>query len=512
MTAVTEGNPLREGLRLERTPEPATMVIFGASGDLTRRKLMPALYNLAREHLLPGGFSVVGLAKSAFAEDAFKSAMKEAVDQFSRAKPADPGVWQGFARGLRYLSGDFRNQAMYVKLAELLSTFDQERGACCNRIFYLATPPSFFADIIRQLGKAGLAHSDTGWTRIIIEKPFGHNLESARELNRQAAEVFREDQIYRIDHYLGKETVQNILAFRFSNGIFEPIWNRRYVDHVQIAVAEDIGIEGRATFYEEAGAVRDVVQNHALQLLALTAMEPPVAFDADSVRGEKIKVLRAVRQLSIEQVESFAVRGQYGDGWIGGKPVVAYRSEPGVRPDSRTETFAAIKFLIDNWRWADVPFYIRAGKRLAKRVTEIAIQFKQPPLMLFNRAPNSRIEPNLLTLRIQPKEGISLKFGAKLPGPAMEIRPEQMDFSYAASFGREPAEAYERLLLDCMLGDATLFTHRDGVEAAWALVDPILEAWAATPPPAFPNYDAGAWGPKEASELMRRDSRRWRRL
>ena len=512
MTVATESNPLREGLRLERTPEPSTVVIFGASGDLTRRKLMPALYNLAHERLLPGGFSIVGIAKSEMNDDGFRAAMRTALETFSAGAPVEAGTWESFARGLRYLSEDFRDAGGYKKLQALLAELDRERGTCCNRIFYLATPPSFFTDIIRQLGAAGLARVDHGWTRIIIEKPLGRDLKTAQALNRELAEVFGEDQVYRIDHYLGKETVQNILAFRFVNGIFEPIWNRRYVDHVQITAAETVGVEGRATFYEEAGAVRDVIQNHMLQLLALTAMEPPIALDADSVRSEKVKVLRAIRRPSRDQVDQFAVRGQYADGWVDGERIVGYRKERGVRPDSNTETYAAVKFLIDNWRWAEVPFYLRTGKRLPKRVTEIAIQFKQPPLLLFRRTPSSQIEPNLLTLRIQPNEGTSLKFGVKLPGPALQIRQVYMDFDYAASFGVELAEAYERLLLDCMLGDATLFARRDGVEAAWSLLEPLLEAWESTAARGFPNYEAGSWGPREADEFLHRDGRRWRRL
>ncbi len=505
-------NPLAEGLRLERTPEPCAMVIFGASGDLTRRKLLPALYNLARHRLLPLGFSVVGLARSEMNDQEFRRKMREAVESFASAGPLDDSIWENFAPGLHYVAANFRDRAGYEKLAALLSEIDRERGTCCNRVYYLAVPPSIYDDIIQGLDAAGLGQPPQGWTRIIIEKPFGRDLETARALNRTLGAVFREEQVYRIDHYLGKETVQNILVFRFSNGIFEPVWNRRYIDHVQITAAESLGVEERATYYEEAGALRDMIQNHMLQLLALTAMEPPAAFDADSVRGEKVKVFRSIRPISADEVNKLAVRGQYGEGRVNGEAVKGYRSEPGIKPDSSTETYAAVKFLIDNWRWADVPFYLRTGKRLPRRVTEIAIHFKQPPLLLFGRTPADQLEPNVLSLRIQPDEGISLKFGAKLPGPALRLRSVSMDFSYASSFGTGSADAYERLLLDCMLGDATLFARRDGVEAAWSIVTPILEAWAAEPPEEFPNYAAGTWGPKEAQEFIERDGRRWRRL
>ncbi len=509
--AVAVENPLLEGLRLERTPQPCVMVIFGASGDLTKRKLVPALYKLARAQLLPAGFSVLGVSRTAMSDDEFRAHMREAVEAYSET-PLDSESWDSFAQGLRYLSASTRERDTFRRLIPLLQQMDRERGTGCNRVYYLATPPSAFVEIIQGLKEAGLSRTAQGWTRIVIEKPFGHDLESARALNREVAAAFDEQQVFRIDHYLGKETVQNILVFRFANGIFEPIWNRRYVDHVQITAAESLGVENRAGYYEEAGALRDMVQNHMLQLLALTAMEPPVAFDAEAVRIEKLKALRAARLVPAGGSAPWAVRGQYGSGWIQGERVPAYREEPGVSPNSRTDTYVALKLAIENWRWAGVPFYVRAGKRLPKRITEIAIQFKQAPLALFERTPADQIEPNLLVMRIQPDEGISLKFVAKTPGTSMHVRPVNMDFRYATSFGMEQVEAYERLLLDCMLGDALLFAHWDSVERCWALVVPVLDLWRMTPAPALPNYEAGTWGPKEADDLMAADGRAWRRL
>ncbi|HXR64921.1 MAG TPA: glucose-6-phosphate dehydrogenase [Ktedonobacteraceae bacterium] len=506
-------NPLREGLRIKHSPEPCVMVIFGSTGDLTHRKLLPALYNLALEHPLPAGFSVIGFARRPYNDDIFRKQALDSINQFSRQKPVNPQVWESFESGIYYLQSDFNNPEGYTKLAEKLNELDRTRGTGGNRIYYLSTPPSQYPEIIQQLGAAGLNRNRKGgWTRIIIEKPFGHDLASAKELNRQVAKVFREDQVYRIDHYLGKETVQNILVFRFANGIFEPIWNRRYVDHVQITVAENIGLEGRAAYYEESGAIRDMVQNHVLQLLTLVAMEPPVAFDANEVRDEKVKVLHAIQPLVGAEVLTNTIRAQYGPGWLHGEQLRGYREEPGVSPTSLTDTYVAMKIFIDSWRWAGVPFYLRTGKHLPKRVTEIAIQFKQPPLMLFKKSDaHGQVEPNILTLRIQPDEGISLKFGAKVPGSEMQIRSVNMDFFYGSSFVREQPEAYERLLLDCMLGDSTLFTRHDEVETAWNFVQGVLDVWKSEQPESVLTYEPGTWGPQAADEFIWRDGRRWRR-
>jgi glucose-6-phosphate 1-dehydrogenase len=511
MTTATYVNPLREGLGDERVSEPCVMVIFGASGDLTRRKLMPALHGLARERLLPAGFTVVGFARRDIGDDGFRQQMRDAVGQFSKAPPNDD-AWRSLEDGLYYVSSNFADAGGYQRLGELLERLDRERNTYGNRIFYLATPPSYYSEIVHQLGEAGLAQGGNpdAWTRIIVEKPFGHDLTSARDLNRALSSVFREEQIFRMDHYLGKETVQNLLVFRFANGIFEPVWNRRYVDHVQISVAESVGIEGRGGYYEETGASRDMVQNHLMQLLSLVAMEPPASFDAESVRDEKVKLLRAVQHLTPAEIETATVRGQYGPGAIAGQVVPAYRAEAGVAANSPVETFVALRLFIENWRWADVPFYLRVGKRLPKRVTEIAVQFRRAPLQLFDESGDG-LEPNMLALRIQPDEGITLRFAAKLPGPAMRVRPVSMDFRYGTSFGVEPPEAYERLLLDAMLGDSTLFTRWDAVEVAWGFVTQILEGWAAGRPQ-IETYDAGSWGPDAADRLIEADGRRWRRL
>jgi len=512
-SVVEAPNPLREGIRIKNSPEPCVMVIFGATGDLTHRKLLPALYNLALEHPLPAGFSVVAFARRPYSTDEYRQQALESINQYSRQKPVNPQVWENFAAGIHYLQADFNDPKGYEKLNNLLNLLDQERGTGGNRIFYLSTPPSQYPEIIQRLGTAGLNRSRKGWTRIIIEKPFGHDLGSAKELNRQVGKVFKEEQVYRIDHYLGKETVQNILVFRLANGIFEPVWNRRYIDHVQITVAENIGLEGRSGYFEEAGAIRDMVQNHVMQLLSLVAMEPPTTFDANSVRDEKVKVLHALQPLTGQDVVTNIIRAQYGPGWLStGQEVVGYRQEPGVSPRSTTETYLALKVFIDSWRWAGVPFYLRTGKHLPKRVTEIAIQFKQAPLMLFKRSEAyGQVEPNVLTLRIQPDEGISLKFGAKVPGTEMQIRSVNMDFFYGSSGFREQPEAYERLLLDCMLGDSTLFTRRDEVEAAWSFIQGILDAWKNEPPETILTYESGSWGPQGADEFIWRDGRRWRR-
>ncbi|HVB59654.1 MAG TPA: glucose-6-phosphate dehydrogenase [Ktedonobacteraceae bacterium] len=511
-SAVEAPNPLREGLRIKQSTEPCAMVIFGATGDLTHRKLLPALYNLALEHPLPAGFSVIGFARRPYNDDIFRQQALESINQYSRQKPVNPQVWDSFASGIYYLQSAFHDPAGYERLNSLLNQLDQERGTAGNRIFYLSTPPSQYPEIIQRLGAAGLNRNRKGWTRIIVEKPFGHDMGSAIELNRQVAKVFREEQVYRIDHYLGKETVQNILVFRLANGIFEPVWNRRYVDHVQITVAENIGLEGRGSYYEESGAIRDMVQNHMLQLLTLVAMEPPIAFDANPVRDEKVKVLHALQPLTGKDVVTQTIRAQYGPGWVSGQPVSGYTEEAGVSPTSTTETYVAMKIFIDNWRWADVPFYLRTGKHLPKRVTEIAIQFKQAPLMLFKRSEaHGQVEPNILVLRIQPDEGISLKFGAKVPGTEMQIRSVNMDFFYGSSFVRQQPEAYERLILDCMVGDSTLFTRRDEVEAQWGFIQGILDEWKNEPRETILTYDAGSWGPQIADEFIWRDGRRWRR-
>jgi glucose-6-phosphate 1-dehydrogenase len=520
MTMDAEMNPLREGLQGERMPLPTTMVIFGASGDLTKRKLLPALYSLARDRLLPSPFNVVGVARRELGDAPFRESMKESCDKYARRRPVEDTLWQSFADGIFYVSGTFENPATYDRLKQRLDEIDRARDTGGNRVFYLSTPPSEYPIIVQQLGRAGLINRDrtTGpFTRVIIEKPFGHDLESARALNRDVHEVLREDQTYRIDHYLGKETVQNILVFRFANGIWEPLWNGRYIDHVQLTVAEAIGVEGRGGYFEQAGILRDMVQNHMFQFLCLMAMEPPVAFEAEAVRDEKLKVLRSLRPLpqAPEELENLVIRGQYGKGFVNGDERIAYREEQGVAKDSSVETFVALKLQIDNWRWAGVPFYLRAGKALPKRVTEIAIHFKRAPHPLFSDGPTARgrlaEEPNVLSIRIQPDEGISLKFFSKVPGPTMDVLPVPMEFRYGTSFGAEPPEAYERLLLDCLLGDGTLFTRGDEVEASWTYIDRIEKAWRAAPAPHFPNYASGTWGPSEADRLIEGDGRVWRK-
>ena len=511
-------NPLRAGLRLEKVPEPCVIVVFGATGDLTSRKILPAVYNLRRAGLLPAETCVLGFSRRPLTDDAFRKMARESVEANSRVKVED-GLWDDFAAGLFYQPGHFADRASFRDLAERLEQIDAARGTQGNRLIYLATPPSAYEDIIANLGRAGLQNEGdrAGWARIVVEKPFGHDLASAGELNDSLINVFDESQIYRIDHYLGKETVRNLLVFRFGNGIFEPLWNRRYVDHVQITVAEDLGVEGRGAFYEEAGASRDILQNHLLQLLTLVAMEPPIAFEADALRDEKTRVLRAIDTHWTEaRVRANVVRGQYTAGWIGDKRVAGYREEDEVAPDSQVETFVALKLEVQNWRWADVPFYLRTGKRMARRASEIAIQFKLPPLMLFGGS-STAPEPNLLAMRIQPDEGIMLRFAAKVPELGLDVRSVNMDFTYGLSFARDAPEAYETLLLDAMLGDASLFTRADEVEAAWGIVTPINEIWQAwdrehEQGTAVCPYEAGTWGPEAAENLIEHDGRRWRRL
>jgi len=506
-------NPLREGLRLERMPDPCVVVLFGGTGDLSARKVVPALYQLWRTNLLPHEFVVLALGRREMDDDDYRAEVRTALERFSRVQPLDETVATAFIERILYQRLDFDDAGAFDALATRLTGIDEEHATGGNRLFYLATQPSAFSEIVAQLGRVGLDHETHGggWRRIVIEKPFGHDLDSARRLNRDVGKVFRESQIYRIDHYLGKETVRNLLVFRFGNGIFEPIWNRRHIDHVQITVAESIGVEGRGAFYEETGASRDFLQNHLLQLLSLVAMEPPATFEANALRDEKVKVLRALQDVTPEIVRHDVVRGQYGLGWVGGTPVPGYREEPKVDQASETETFVAAKLGIDDWRWSGVPFYVRVGKRLPKRSTEIAIQFKEVPHRLFVES-SSDPEPNLLAIRIQPDEGIMLRFGAKIPGLGIDVRSVTMDFTYGSAFAVDSPDAYETLILDALLGDASLFTRADEVETAWAIVDPIISAWADDEPPDFPNYEAGTWGPAAADDLLGRDGRRWRRI
>ena len=502
-------NPLAEGLHDYRVADPAVMVIFGATGDLSGRKLLPALYNLARQRSLPAGFAVVGAAMTAMSDDSFRKHAAGKIRQFSRTQPIDERVLASVLSSLHYVTVDFGKLEDFRALGQKLQDLDAANHIPGNRIFYCATPPPTYQSIALQLQAAGLNKGD-GFHRIVVEKPFGSDLQSARELTATLQKVFSEDSVYRIDHYLGKETVQNILAFRFANSIFEPVWNTNLIDHVQITAAEEIGIENRGAYYDKAGALRDIVQNHGLQLVALTAMEPPLAFESNAVRDEKVKVLRSIRPVIGEDIEQSTVRGQYAKGWVLGEQVAGYREEQNVAPDSQTETYAGMRIFIDNWRWAGVPFYIRAGKRLPKRVTEIRIQFKRPPHLTFGREAMKEVDPNAITLRIQPEEGISLKFGAKVPSAGLRIRSVTMDFQYVTSFLVEAPEAYERLLLDCMIGDPTLFVRADAVEEAWKLIDPIESSWAAGRPP-LQTYAAGTWGPDGATQLLQADGREWHR-
>jgi glucose-6-phosphate 1-dehydrogenase len=505
-------NVLREGLRLERVPDPSILVLFGATGDLAHRKVVPALYQLWRTNLLPHEFVLLAIGRRPYDHDSFRAEIRKALEEYSRVLPLDTDAWESFAKRIWYERLDFDDPRAFDVLAERLETIDEEHGTRGNQLYYLATQPSQFAEIVSQLGRVGLDHEhhEGGWRRVVIEKPIGHDLDSAKRLNREIAKVFRESQVYRIDHYLGKETVRNLLVFRFGNGIFEPLWNRRYVDHVQITVAESIGIESRGAFYEQTGASRDVLQNHLLQLVSLVAMEPPATFEANALRDEKVKVLRAIG-IEPADVPDNVVRGQYGPGWVAATPVPGYRQEPDVDPDSETETYVAARFMIDDWRWSGVPFYVRTGKRLPKRATEIAIQYREVPHRLF-KDEGVEPDPNLLAIRIQPDEGIMLRFGAKVPGLELDVRSVTMDFTYGSAFNIDSPDAYETLILDALQGDASLFTRADEVEEAWSIVDPIIEAWASGPAPDFPNYAAGTWGPPEADALLARDGRSWRRF
>jgi glucose-6-phosphate 1-dehydrogenase len=495
-----------------RKADPCVMVIFGAGGDLTKRKLIPALLNLAAAKLLPEQFAIIGFASNDFTTETFRTQLSADIKEFASC-PVTPEMWQWFLTRIYYVRGDFQDPAAYANLKSQIATVEKTHNVPGNHFYYLAVAPRFFGEVVRQLGAAGLTQeSSARWARVIIEKPFGRDLDSARDLNREIKHILEEKQIYRIDHYLGKETVQNIMIFRFGNSIFEPIWNRRYIDHVQITASETVGVERRGGYYETAGALRDMVPNHLFQLVSLTAMEPPISFHADAVRDEQAKALHAIQIPTPEEVLSMTVRGQYGEGHIGDEHLPAYRSEPGVAADSTTETFAGLKLRIDNWRWADVPFYIRTGKRMAKRTTEIAIQFKRAPFQLFRDTPVENLETNRLVLYIQPEEGLSLRFGAKIPGPIMHMGGVEMKFNYEDYFGRTPSTGYERLIYDCMLGDATLFQRADMVEAGWSVITPVLDVWKALPPRTFPNYASGTWGPREADDLLARDGRSWRKI
>jgi glucose-6-phosphate 1-dehydrogenase len=506
-------NPLRAGLRLERVPDPCAFILFGATGDLAHRKVVPAIYQLWRTNLLPPEFSLVAVARRPYTNESFAAEARASIEKYSRVQPIDETAWAELVKRIVYQQLDFGDDAGFDRLGARLDELDTERGTAGNRLFYLATHPSQVTEIVRQMGRVGLDHElrGSGWRRLVVEKPFGRDLESARHLNHEVNRVFRESQVYRIDHYLGKETVRNLLVFRFGNGIFEPVWNRSYVDHVQITVAESIGVEARGAFYEETGASRDILQNHLLQLMTLVAMEPPSSFEADALRDQKLGVLRAVAAPTPDDVRRNVVRGQYGPGWVEGEPAAGYRAEPNVDPESETETYVAGKFEIDDWRWSGVPFYLRAGKRLPRRATEIAIQFKDVPLRLFRESAGDPA-PNVMAVRIQPDEGIMLRFAAKVPGLGLDVRTVNMDFAYDTSFVVDSPDAYETLILDALLGDASLFMRADEVEAAWSIVTPIINAWAEMPAPQFPNYAAGSWGPEAADEPLGRDGRRWRRI
>lgn len=510
----SSSHPLEEKGVSTRFPDPCILVIFGATGDLTARKLMPALYNLTREGQISPQFVCVGFARRQKSHDDFRKEMKEAVQTYSRIKPLDESLWKTFQEQIFYHISEFHEDEGYQRLKKFLDELDVRFGTKGNRVYYLSTQPSFFTLICEKLHKFGLLYDEEKtkdkWSRVIVEKPFGHDLNSALALQKELLQFMREKQIFRIDHYLGKETVQNLLVFRFANSLFESLWNDRYIDHVQITVAEEIGIGTRGAFFEEAGLVRDMIQNHVMQLLCLVAMEPPVSLAADAIHDEKVKVLQAIRPLNFEHPGE-VVRGQYGRGLVNGQEVVGYRQEKNVNPASQVETYAALRLSIENWRWAGVPFYLRAGKRLPKRATEIAITFKNPPDVLFQE-PGKRNEPNVLAIRIQPDEGISLKINCKVPGPSSPIQPVKMDFRYGSYFGMAAPEAYERLICDCILGDSTLFAREDEVISSWRLITPLLEHWQNEKVSDFPSYNAGSWGPVRADEMMKQDGRKWRLL
>ena len=503
-------NPLQDGLRLEPTPGPTTLVIFGATGDLTRRKLLPALYHLSRGQRLPARFSIVGVARDPLGEDGFRAQFRESLRDFAGARDEDP-VARSLAQRMHYVGGDFSEPSLFQRVGATLQEINSDGGA----LFYLAIPPTAYTNVIEQLGAAGLSKEESAerWRRVIVEKPFGTDLASARELNQIIHRHFGEEQVFRIDHYLGKETVQNLMVFRFANGMFEPIWNRRYIDHVQITAAETVGVETRASYYEGAGALRDMVQNHLMQLLSLVAMEPPIAFTAESVRDRKLDALLSVQPLIDESSDAtHVVRAQYAAGWVGGGEVPAYRTEPRVSPESTTETFVALRMQLDSWRWAGVPFYLRTGKRMPKRTTEIAIQLRRPPLEIFKRVSPTSVAPNLLIINVQPDEGISVRFEAKLPSTRMQLAPVMMNFRYGTAFGGVVPEAYETLLLDAMLGDPTMFARHDIVEASWALITPVHEHWRGEQAQTIATYEAGEWGPAEADAMIAGGGHRWRTL
>ncbi|HYP12370.1 MAG TPA: glucose-6-phosphate dehydrogenase [Bryobacteraceae bacterium] len=507
-----EANPFQDPLRFGRRVPPCTIVIFGANGDLAKRKLIPALYRLAYDRRIPSGFAVLGNSRTELSDEQFRDKMRDALHEFLDDTPFDENLWQDFCQALFYFSGDLNNDQTFEKLVKRLDEIEGKRHTEGNALFYVSTQPSHYSTVIQGIGRKRLQHGE-GWRRIVVEKPFGHDLETARELNAELQKVFPEPDIYRIDHYLGKETVQNVLAFRFGNGIFEPLWNRRYIDHVQITAAESIGVEGRGGYYQEAGALRDMIQNHLLQVMSTIAMEPPAKFEPNVVRDERAKVLRSIRSLSMDEVPEFSVAGQYGPARIGTEEAPGFRQEEGVDANSETDTYSAVTFFVDNWRWADVPFYIRSGKRMPRRVTDIAIQFKAAPHSPFvsdrqtDGMPGSH--PNLLIIRIQPEEGLSLRFLSKHPGEGMVLRPVSMDFNYGTSFGARSPAAYETLLVDAMIGDATLYTRQDMVDASWLAVQPILD-YRANHKAEFPNYPAGTWGPKASDDMLARRGHVWR--